>query len=334
MTPLRHDRASLYDLQKDHRVSIGDRPYIVQKRVNGGMGFLLFLKLDTASAPPGFSIHGLGVALKAVLPTALDTESLQLFRRELVVWSGFRYGTIVHLNEILDAGPDGWVAAMTWHKGSLRDHLATVGAVTPLEACHVMSDVLNGLAYAYQQDQIIHLDLKPENILYTLDIDRAKRHGIDSFHTRLFMIADWGIASIKQHQLNRIAGLPPSDEACTKTLNNMGTVLYMAPERFVRGYRSSVASDVFSVGMIFLQLLTGKLPYRNGCRPVESLVSHCYFADAATLLTSAGIPAPTSQLVLSMIAPTPSERPNSYPDLLQSLRSAFPKRRGFFSRFF
>lgn len=333
MTPLRHDRASLYDLQKDHRVFIGDRPYLVEKRVRGGMGFLLFLELDR-SAPAVFSVHGLRAVLKAVLPTAVDAESLLLFRRELTVWSGLRYGTIVRLNEILDAGPDGWVAAMDWHHGSLRDHVAAAGPATLPQAFHVVSDVLNGLAYAFEKDQVIHLDLKPENILYTLDIDRAKRNGPDSFHAQIFMIADWGIASIKQPQLNRIAGLPPSDEACMKTLNNMGTVLYMAPERFVRGYRSSVASDVFSVGMIFLELLTGKLPFRNGCRPVESLVSRSYFSDATTLLSSADIPAPTNQLVLSMIAPTPSERPNSYPELLQSLRSAFPKRRGFFSRFF
>jgi serine/threonine protein kinase len=334
MTPLHHDGETLYKLKRGQRACIGDRPYIVKKQARGGMGFLHFLDLDAANAPSKFSVHGLHVAIKSILPTAIDAESVSLFRRELVVWSGLQFGTIVGLNEILDAGRDGWVAAMNWYPGSLRDYISGTGRTNLPDAIHVIHDVLEGLEYAYDKDKIIHLDLKPENILYDFDIDRMKRRGENSFQSRIFMVADWGIASIKQPQLNAIAGMPPSHQASVKTLNNMGTILYMAPERFVKGYRSSLASDVFSLGMIFLELVTGKLPFRNGCPPVETLLSLSYFPDAAALLKAEDIPAPTRRLILSMIAPDPSERPTCYAELRQSLISAFRRTQGFFSRFF
>lgn len=334
MTPLHHSCGTLYELRQGQQVHIGDRPYIVKKRAQGGMGFILFLELDRSNAPGRFSVHGLRVVLKSILPAVLDDEAAALFRRELVVWSGLQFGTIVGLNEILDAGRDGWVAAMNWHPGSLRDHISSTGRTNLPDAIHVIHDVLNGLAYAYEKDRVIHLDLKPENILYDFDTDRMMRRGENSFQSRIFMVADWGIASIKQPQLNAIAGMPPSHEACLKTLNNMGTILYMAPERFVKGYRSSVASDVFSLGMIFLELVTGKLPFRSDCPPVETLISFSYFSQAAALLKSVEVPAPTRRLILSMIAPDPKERPTSYADLRKSLISAFQKTGGFFSRFF
>jgi serine/threonine protein kinase len=223
---------------------------------------------------------------------------------------------------------------MNWYPGSLRDHIAGTGITALPDAIHVVHDVLSGLAYAYGKDGVLHLDLKPENILYQLDIDRMKRRGEDSLQAHRFMVADWGIASIKQPQLNAIAGMPPSDEACAKTLNNMGTILYMAPERFIRGYRSSVASDVFSLGMIFLELVTGKLPFRKNCPPMETLLSFSYFADADALLRAVDVPAATRRLVLSMLEPNPAERPASYEDLQKSLISAFRRTGGFFNRFF
>jgi hypothetical protein len=94
MTRLRHDCGTLYELREGQRVHVGDRPYIVKKRTRGGMGFLLFLELDGANAPREFSVHGLRIALKSILPGALDGEAASLFRRELVVWSGLHCRTI------------------------------------------------------------------------------------------------------------------------------------------------------------------------------------------------------------------------------------------------
>jgi serine/threonine protein kinase len=91
---------------------------------------------------------------------------------------------------------------------------------------------------------------------------------------------------------------------------------------------------MFSLGMIFLELVTGKLPFQKNCPPVETLLSLSYFPKAAALLKSVEVPASTRRLILSMIAPDPSERPTSYVDLQKSLISAFKKSGGFLSGFF
>lgn len=230
---------------------VGDMPYTVKKSAGGGMGFVLLLWKNHDKAPLRPSAHGIKLALKTVLPDAVDEEGVALFKRELTVWSAFRHPNIVWLNEILDGGRDGWIAAMDWCIGSLRDILNERKQLPLKEATDILGDVLDGLSYAYDQDQVLHLDLKPENVLYNLDLGRAARDTRDALHTSRFMVSDWGIASIKQPRLNSIAGMPPSSQAAMRTFNNMGTLLYMAPERFCQGFRSSIASDVFVIVGLF-----------------------------------------------------------------------------------
>lgn len=196
---------------------IGDMPYIAEKSARGGMGFVMLLRMDLGKAPQRFSAHGIKVALKSVLPDAADEEGIALFKRELTVWSAFRDPNIVWLNEILDGGRDGWIAAMDWCIGSLRDILNERKHLPLKEATDILGDVLHGVSYAYDQDQVLHLDLKPENILYNFDIGRASQCSRDILHTSRFMVSDWGIASIKQPRLNAVAVLPPSSQAAMRT---------------------------------------------------------------------------------------------------------------------
>ena len=317
MTLLSHNRSSFFDLRLKDKLLVGDQPYIVEKAVSGGMGFVLLLRQDHSSPYHRFSVHGGSIALKTVRPDVADQASLQLFRRELTVWAGFVHPNIVRLNEILDGGKDGWIAAMDWCRESLRDILSEKSSLPLLEASKVIANMLDGLAYAYQQDKVLHLDLKPENILY---------------NGERFVVSDWGIASIKQPHLNAIAGLPPTSKDALLTFNNIGTVFYMAPERFCKGFHSSVASDIFSLGMIYLELLTGKLPHHVGIHPVESLLSGQYLGFADELLTRRNIPRSIRHLILSMMAFDPKDRSPSYPDLRTSLIRAYRSQSGFFSK--
>jgi serine/threonine protein kinase len=86
--------------------------------------------------------------------------------------------------------------------------------------------------------------------------------------------------------------------------------------------------------MIFLELVTGRLPFKNNCPPIETLLSFSYFPEAEALLKSMEVPTAARRLILTMIAPDPAERPASHADLRKSLVSAFQKTDGFFSRFF
>lgn len=313
---------------------VGDVPYSVKKAARGGMGFIVLLWQDSEKAPQRRSVHGMKLALKTVLPDVADREGVALFKRELTVWAAFHHPNIVWLNEILDGGADGWIAAMDWCLGSLRDILKAKHRLPLKEATIVIDDVLEGLSHAYRQDQVLHLDLKPENILYNLDIRRMGKGSNDPIHTSRFMVSDWGIASIKQPKLNAIAGMPPSSQSVIRTFNNIGTLLYMAPERFRQGFHSSVASDVFSLGMIYLELLTGTLPFRAEIHPVQSLLSGQYYNDAHTLMTKTSVPRKIRELILTMLAPLVRNRPSDHVALRVSVVEAYRSATGLLAKLF
>ena len=339
MTPLIHQRDSFFDLRSKDRVLVGDVPYIVEKQARGGMGCVYLLWQDSKNAPKRMSALGLKLALKAVLPDAADADGIALFRRELTVWSAFRHTNIVWLLEIVDGGDAGWVAAMDWCIGSLRDLQKEKGKLSLKDSTNIVGAILDGLAYAYNQDKVLHLDLKPENVLYHLDFGwlmnaTPNPNENDSLSQYRFMVSDWGIASIKQPSLNRIAGMPPSSEAVKKTFNNMGTLLYMAPERFKEGFPSSVASDVFSLGMIYLELLVGTLPFRPDMHPLQSLVSGQYLKDAQSLMQRDAVAKPIMRLILRMIAYPPLDRFLDYASLKKELIKAWRSSNSLFSKLF
>jgi serine/threonine protein kinase len=235
----------------------------------------------------------------------------------------------------VDTGDAGWAAAMDWAIGSLEDLLKARGKLSLAESSYSMLHLVDGLSYAYIKDRVLHLDLKPANVLYHLKVDALNDKSAaseDSACKFRFMISDWGIASIKQHSLAKIAGMPPSADREQYTFNNFGTANYMAPERFQKGRSSSVASDVFSLGMIYLKMLTGSLPFHTSESAARALTSGSYFTEAALLLRSANVPKSVGRLVLSMVARTPSDRPRDYRSLRQEIISANNRATGWFSK--
>lgn len=97
MTPIIHERDSLIDLRPGDRIYVGDIPYTVHDAIAGGMGLVLFAKLDSEAAPRRFSIHGLEIALKIIRPDCVDERSRNLFQRELTIWSGFDHENVLRL---------------------------------------------------------------------------------------------------------------------------------------------------------------------------------------------------------------------------------------------
>jgi len=331
MTRIKHERESFFELCQSDLVSIADASYVVEKLARGGMGFVLLLKKESESK---LGALGLWLALKTVLPSEIDSEGIILFKRELTVWSPFRHPNVVSLLEILDGGDAGWVAAMDWCPGSLRDILVQREKLPIKEATDIMNEIINGLQYAYARDRILHLDLKPENILYNTDLNKIRKNATaskDIIHSVRFMLADWGIASIKQRKLNAVVNLHFGSGGQELTMNNMGTEKYMAPERFVKGYASSIYSDMFSLGLIYLEMLTGKLPYADGIRPIQGLLSGEYIENANSLLDKSKVPNSISDIIRTLISNNPLDRPSNYQDLKSHLVRAYKKSQNFFS---
>ena len=307
MTKLTTPYESVYELQLNDEVFIGDVPYFVKEFTRGGMGLVVFLERDDARIPDSrhTHVHGPRVALKMVLSIDDDPMVPDLFFRELTVWAGLNHPNIVKLNEILQTRYDGWVAAMDWTSGSLKRVLER--------------NSVNALQYAFEAHAALHLDLKPANILNQIDPNRMGEAKEGSVRRFSWKVADWGLASVKSGALSKHPDLA-KQQANLATLNNIGTVSYMAPERFTSGVRSSISSDVFSLGLMLYEMVIGELPYQKSNPDlVSQICSHSYFSLAQFTLKKRNIPKNLVNVILQMIAPKPSARYTSYQDLLDSL---------------
>lgn len=141
-----------------------------------------------------------------------------------------------HIVTVFDVGeePDLCFIAMDYIEGtSLRTHTTEDNLLQVSTVYRLMLQVAEALAYAHEQN-IVHRDIKPGNLLYDNKQEQIK-------------VADFGIARI-------------TDNSSTKTGDILGSPLYMSPEQ-LKGHKVTGASDIYSLGVTFYQLLTGEAPY-------------------------------------------------------------------------
>ncbi len=149
-------------------------------------------------------------------------------------------GRLQHQNivTIFDAGEEHDLAyiAMEFHKGKDLLDLCKDGKLLPVpKVLSIVARVAEALAYAHKQN-VVHRDIKPANIMYELDTDTVK-------------VTDFGIARI-------------TDSSKTKTGLVLGTPSFMSPEQLA-GKKVDGRSDLYSLGVMLFQLLTGVLPFRG-----------------------------------------------------------------------
>ncbi len=163
---------------------------------------------------------------------ALD-EARRRFFREAEAAGRLRHPDIV---AILGAGEDeglAWIAMERLHGHDLRSHTLPERLLPPEVAVAIVARVAEALAYAHTQG-VVHRDVKPANVM----IDPA---------TEQVKLTDFGIAQI-------------TDASRTRTGIVLGTPSYMAPEQLAGG-RADGRSDLYSLGVMLFQLLTGRLPH-------------------------------------------------------------------------
>ena len=177
------------------------------------------------------------VAIK-VLPTQFTNspELLGRFEREASIISQLNHSNIV---QVIDRGKEDDVLyiVMEFVDGKSLDKLIAEKTLTTAEISDYTMQICDGLAYAHSQG-VVHRDLKPANII----IDQSGR----------VKIADFGIAAIET-----TGGM-----LATLTYDNVaiGTMNYMSPEQRVDAHRVTHLADIFSLGVILYEMLTGRLP--------------------------------------------------------------------------
>lgn len=216
---------------------INERYEIIKSIGEGGMANV-YLAYD--------SILDRNVAIKVLRgDLSNDEKFVRRFQREALSASSLAHPNIV---EVYDVGEDNGIyyIVMEYIDGkTIKQLLKKRGNLTLSEAIDIMLQLTDGMAHAHDS-YIIHRDLKPQNVMIKDDGS--------------IKITDFGIAmAINATQL-------------TQTNSVMGSVHYLPPEQ-AAGKRATTKSDIYSMGIIFYELLTGVLPFR-GDNAVEIALKH------------------------------------------------------------
>ena len=191
------------------------------------------------------------VALK-ILPPALgaDPAFADRFAREARALAQLNHPGIVTLHEF-GRTADGWFfIVMEYVDGVNLRQLLAGGRLAPREALAIVPSLCDALQYAHDLG-IVHRDIKPENIL----LDRRGR----------VKIADFGLAKIvgtgpEPEGTSATSGVPLASGSHTEAGKVMGTPRYMAPEQGAQPAGVDHRADIYALGVVFYQMLTGELP--------------------------------------------------------------------------
>ncbi|MEK7953852.1 serine/threonine-protein kinase [Luteolibacter soli] len=177
------------------------------------------------------------VALKILLPElGRDPAFAERFAREARVLGKLNHPNIVMVFEHGESGGFFYLL-MEYVDGVNLRQAMRAGRFTPEQALALVPGICDALQAAHAQG-VWHRDIKPENIL----LDAAGR----------VKIADFGIA--------RIVGDPARDFTLTRTGNALGSVAYMAPEQHEKPHEVDHRADIYSLGVVIYEMLTGELP--------------------------------------------------------------------------
>ena len=250
---------------------INDRYEVIRSIGEGGMANV-YLGYDT--------ILDRNVAIKVLRgDLSNDEKFVRRFQREALSASSLAHPNIV---EMYDVGEDDgtYYIVMEYVDGkTLKQLLKKRGTLTLSEAIDIMSQLTDGMAHAHDS-YIIHRDLKPQNIMIK-DDGQIK-------------ITDFGIAmALNSTQL-------------TQTNSVMGSVHYLPPEQ-ASGKGCTIKSDIYSMGIIFYELLTGSLPFR-GDNAVEIALKHMREPLPSLREENPAIPQSIENIIRKATAKNPKNR--------------------------
>ena len=218
-------------------------------------------------------------------------------RNELRIWAKLVNQNILPLLAI--GSLDDRLAALSpWRKsGTLQEHMGHPAFVRVLP--NVVEQIISALKYAWDCHQTVHLDLKPNNVFVGKTTGEIE-------------LADWGISSISSQ-------VTISQIKKGEIENCAGTLPYMSPERFMGSYVPSIKADMYSLGILTFQALTGSLPFSSSETMIEEITRGTYCAAISRRIRN-----DHSRWMSFLSAATaffPDKRPSTYQGLLQLLPS-------------
>jgi hypothetical protein len=245
---------------------------------------------------------GREVAVK-VLPSGLagSPPALERFEREVRAVAALNHPNIVALHDVGSAAGVSYAVTELLDGTTLRDLVRAGGRLPPRHALEMAAQIARGLAAAHERG-IVHRDLKAENVFVTRD-GRVK-------------ILDFGIAVRDETH----AGARDAETvARTEPGLLLGTLGYMAPEQ-IRGESISARADLFALGVLVHELLTGVNPFRRDT-PADTMSAVLREPAPPLAVAAPGMPRAAARLIDRCLEKRPEDRPQSALDLAFALEA-------------
>lgn len=238
------------------------------------------------------------VALKQLAPRlSADEHLIARFRQEAVALARLSHPHIVQVYDFLEAEGFFWIAMELVKGGELEDKLNSGDTLDLDTTIRLIKQMAEALGYAHEQG-VVHRDFKPANVLLTEKGD--------------IKISDFGIAKLAQSSIH------------TQLNTVLGTPSYMSPEQ-ANGEVADFRTDIYSLGVVFYQMLSGSLPFNGDSRSV--IAQHISKAPPSLCEKHQQIPAAIDQVVQKMLAKQPADRYDAMAEIVEMLDAAGKKPR-------
>ncbi|SDM02668.1 Stk1 family PASTA domain-containing Ser/Thr kinase [Bacillus sp. OK048] len=239
------------------------------------------------------------VAVKMLrLDFANDEEFIRRFRREAQSATSLAHPNIVNIYDVGEEN-DLYFIVMEYVEGqTLKQYIQQNSSLQVEKTIEIMKQLTSAISHAHQ-NQIVHRDIKPQNIL------------VDRFSN--VKITDFGIA------------MALSATSITQTNSVLGSVHYLSPEQ-ARGGMANKKSDIYSLGIVMFELLTGRLPF-SGESAVSIALKHLQSETPSVRRWNPNIPQSVENIVLKATAKDSFHRYKSVEEMEEDLRTALDSER-------
>ncbi|WP_423801669.1 Stk1 family PASTA domain-containing Ser/Thr kinase [Neobacillus sp. SAB-20_R2A] len=245
------------------------------------------------------------VAVKMLrLDFANDEEFIRRFHREAQSATSLAHPNIVNIFDVGEEDDLYYIVMEFVDGNTLKQYIQQNSPLKVEEAIEIMKQLTSAISHAHH-NHIIHRDIKPHNIL------------VD--HDGNVKITDFGIA------------MALSATSITQTNSVLGSVHYLSPEQ-ARGGMANRKSDIYSLGIVMFELLTGRLPF-SGESAVSIALKHLQSETPSVRRWNPNIPQSVENIVLKATAKDPFHRYNSVDEMEEDLRTALDPDRLFEPKF-
>ena len=264
------------------RAALADR-YVIERELGAGGMATVYLAEDLR--------HHRKVAVKVLRPELARVLGPERFLREIEIAAGLTHAHILPVHDSGEAGGFLYYVMPYIEGETLRTRLAREGELPVSEAVRILRDVIDALASAHKRG-VVHRDIKPDNVLL------AENHGY---------VTDFGVAKAVSEATGR--------QQLTTVGVALGTPIYMAPEQAAADPHLDHRVDIYAVGVLAYELLTGRPPFAGGTAQ-QILAAHLTETPIPVTTLRGAVPRRLSELVMKCLEKSPGDRWQSADDML------------------